>query len=232
MSAPGTRGADRVPLLTVAAARLLRDGQVCLAVPGLPLAAARLARATHAPGLTILHADGQVEGGPAVPLAELYGWLQAGLVDVGVLTATQVDLFGNLGDTALGEYDEPTQRLPGAGILAAVAAHARETVVVLTHGLRSFVDRVDVVTAVGYGTGPVDRPALGLPGGGPTAVVTDLAVLRPDPGTAELVLTDLHPGVALEQVRAETGWELEIADEVVTTPEPTAGELAALDGGR
>ncbi|GAA1857062.1 CoA-transferase subunit beta [Pseudonocardia ailaonensis] len=213
-------------LLTVAAARLLRSDQVCLALPGLPLAAARLARATHAPGLTIVEADGRVDGVLA-GLAELHAWLQTGRVDVGVLTAAQVDLLGNLGDTVLGEYDDPTARLAGAGLSAAVAAHARETVVVLPHRLHSFVDRVDFVTAVGFGTGPVDRAALGLPGGGPLAVVTDLGVLRPDPATAELVLTDLHPGVTVEQVRAETGWELEVAEDPVTTAEITAAEHEA-----
>jgi glutaconate CoA-transferase, subunit B len=214
-------------LLTVAAARLLRPGQVCLAVPGLPLAAARLARATHAPDLTIVEADGRVDG-LSVGLVELHAWLQTGRIDAGVLTAAQIDVLGNLGDTVLGEYDDPTARLPGAGLTAAVAAHAGETVVVLPHRLGSFVDRVDFVTAVGAGTGPVDRAALGLPGGGPVAVVTDLGVLRPDPGTAELVLTDLHPGVTVEQVRAETGWELEVSEELLTTPEPTAAEREAL----
>ncbi|GAA4541774.1 CoA-transferase [Pseudonocardia xishanensis] len=205
------------PMMLLAAARLLRGG-ICVSDPGAPTAAALLARATHAPSLELLD--------PRTP-----GFLRHGLrrVEVGLVTAAQVDAYGNLNTSVLGEYDEPTERLTGAGILPELAAGAA-LVVLLPHRLRSFVERVDFVTAAGGLSGPLDRARVGLFGTGPVAVVTDLGVLRPDPATAELVLTDLHPGVTVEQVRAETGWPLEVSDELVATEPATDAERAALTG--
>ncbi|WP_098959624.1 CoA-transferase [Pseudonocardia sp. N23] len=231
--------------MTVVAARSVRDGQVCLVGAGIPAAAAHLARRVHAPAAVVVHESGALDvrlgDGPLtdatvadralthVGVGELYStWLQAGRVDLAFLTADQLDLYGNIGSTVVGEYDEPTERLPGAGAAAEIAAWSGEVVVVMAHRLRAFVEQVDFVTAVGHGTGPLDRGLLGLRGRGPVRVVTDLGVLEPDPETAELVLTAVHPGVDVEQVRAETGWDLQVAPEVATTPVPTVGELAAL----
>ena len=234
--------------MTLVAARSVRDGQVCLVGDGIPAVAAHLARRLHAPAAIVVHDSGAVDvrlrdDDPLtdatvadralthVGLGSLYGeWLQAGRIDVGFLAVGdgQVDRHANIGSTVVGEYDEPTERLPGAGAAAEIAAWSGETVIVVRHRLRAFVEQVDFVTAVGHGTGPLDRSLLGLRGRGPVRVVTDLAVLEPDPQTAELVLTAVHPGVDVEQVRAETGWDLQVAPEVTTTPEPTDTELAAL----
>lgn len=199
----------------LAAARLLRNGQVCVCEPGAPTAAARLAAAAHAPDLVILSGER-----PRYTLRR---------AQVALVTAAQVDAFGNLNTTVLGEYDEPAARFTGPGLLPDITARL-PTVVLLSHRLAAFVERVDFVTAPGGLSGPLDRALVGLPGTGPVAVVTDLGVLRPDPTTAELVLTDLHPGVTVEQVRAETGWPLEVSDELVETAPPSDSERTGLAG--
>jgi glutaconate CoA-transferase, subunit B len=198
----------------LAAARLLQAGQVCVCEPGPPRAAARLAAATHAPGLVVL--DG------AQPR---YTVRRA---DVGLVTAAQVDPSGNLNTTVLGEYDEPTARFDGPGLLPDVTG-LLPTVVLLPHRLAAFVERVDFVTAPGGLSEPLDRALVGMRTSGPVAVVTDLGVLRPDPATAELILTDVHPGVTVEQVHAETGWPLEVSDELVETAPPSDAERTALE---
>jgi glutaconate CoA-transferase, subunit B len=201
--------------MLLAAARLLGAGQACVCEPGAPTAAVRLAAATHAPDLVLLTGE-----------RPRYTVRRA---DVGLVTAAQVDVFGNLNTTVLGEYDEPTARFAGPGMLPEIAA-TLPTVVLLPHRLAAFVERVDFVTAPGGLSGPLDRALVGLRGIGPVAVVTDLGVLRPDPATAELVLTDVHPGVTVEQVRAETGWPLEVSDELVETPPASDAERMALAG--
>jgi glutaconate CoA-transferase, subunit B len=201
--------------MVLVAARLLGPGQVCVCEPGALTAAARLAAVTHAPDLVVLGGE-----------QPRYTVRRA---DVGLVAAAQVDAFGNLNTTVLGEYDEPTARFGGPGLLPEIAA-ALPTVVLLPHRLAAFVERVDFVTAAGGLSGPLDRALVGLRGIGPIAVVTDLGVLRPDPATAELVLTDVHPGVTVEQVRAETGWPLEVSDELVETPPATDAERSALAG--
>lgn len=234
-------------MMSVAAARALRDGQVCFVGIGLPSTAANLARRLHAPNLVLVYESGTIDTRPAelplsigdgiladsaltvVPVPEVFNyWLQPGRIDVGFLSGAQLDRFGNINTTVIGEYDEPDVRLPGSGGAPEIAASCREVIVVMRHRQRAFVEQVDFVTSVGHGSGPDDRRILGLRGAGPVRVITDLGVLEPDPETAELVLTTLHPGVDVERVRAETGWELVIADELAETPPPTARELATL----
>ncbi|MFK3984692.1 CoA-transferase subunit beta [Micromonospora sp. NPDC050397] len=235
-------------MMTVAASRQLRDGTACFVGIGLPSTAANLARATHAPGLVLIYESGCLGAKPdrlplsigdgiladtadaVVSVPEVFNyWLQPGRIDVGFLGAAQLDRFGNLNTTAIGgSYDDPKVRLPGAGGAPEIAASCREVVVVVRQTPRTFVDRVDFVTSVGYGRGPGDRERLGLRGGGPRVVITDLGVLRPDPDSLELTLTRLHPGATVEQARAATGWPLRIADDLVDTDEPTEAELTAL----
>ena len=216
-------------MLAVAAARTVRAGQACFAGAGLPARAAELARRLHAPDLLLVHDDGRLGELGAVSLPELFGyWIQSGRIDVGLLSAAQIDVFGNLNTTVLGDYAEPDLRLPGSGSAPEIAASCREVVVVMRHRLPAFVERVDFVTSVGFGAGPLDRAMLGLRGGGPRQVITDLGVLEPDPDSAELRLTAVHPGVCVEQVRAETGWPLEVSEDLVVTDAPTPHELAAL----
>jgi glutaconate CoA-transferase subunit B len=128
------------------------------------------------------------------------------------------------------DYDDPKVRLPGAGGAPEIAANCGEVIVVVRQTARSFVDRVDFVTSVGYGRGAGDRERLGLRGRGPSRVITDMGVLTPHPETCELTLTSLHPGVTVEQARATIGWELAVSPDLVTTPAPTEDELTVLRG--
>jgi glutaconate CoA-transferase subunit B len=149
-------------------------------------------------------------------------------VDVAFLGAAQVDRFANLNSTVIGDYDHPRTRLPGAGGAPEIAASCGEVIVVAPHSRRTFVEHLDFVTTVGHGDGPGARERLGLRGRGPTAVITDLGVLEPDPASKELTLTQLHEGVSAEQAREATGWELAVAADVATTEPPSERELEAL----
>ncbi|WP_431906457.1 CoA-transferase subunit beta [Micromonospora carbonacea] len=235
-------------MMTVAAARQLRDGTVCFVGIGLPSTAANLARVTHAPGLVLVYESGCLGAKPdrlplsigdgvladtadaVVSVPEVFNyWLQPGRIDVGFLGAAQLDRHGNLNTTVIGgSYADPSVRLPGAGGAPEIAASCGEVVVIVRQSRRTFTDRVDFVTSVGYGAGPDDRARLGLRGGGPRTVITDLGVLEPDPATRELTLTRLHPGVTVAQARAATGWPLAVADGLTTNEPPTPAELAAL----
>src|SRR5919205_1818891 len=209
-------------MMTVAAARELRDGQVVFVGIDLPSRAANLARRLHAPNLVLVYESGTIGTRPdklplsigdgiladsalaVVSVPEVFNyWLQAGRMDVGFLSGAQIDRRANLNTTVIGEYAEPDVRLPGSGGAPEIASSCREVIVMMRHRRRSFVERVDFVTSVGYGTGPGDRKLLGLRGAGPVRVITDLGVLEPDPETSELVLTALHHGVTVEQARAE-----------------------------
>ncbi len=164
-----------------------------------------------------------------VSVPEIFAyWLQAGRIGVGFLGAAQIDRFANINTTVIGDYDKPDVRLPGAGGAPEIAANCGEVIITLRHSPRAFVERLDFVTSMGHGDGGDHRERLGLRGAGPQVVITDLGVLRPDPLTKELVLTSVHPGVAVEQVREATGWELRVSDDLAETAPPTAAELDAL----
>jgi glutaconate CoA-transferase subunit B len=234
-------------MMTVAAARALRDSTACFVGIGLPSTAANLARATHAPGLVLIYESGAIGAKPTrlplsigdgelattadavVSVPEIFNyWLQPGRIDVGFLSAAQLDRFANINTTVIGGYDDPAVRLPGAGGAPEIAASCREVIIVVRQNPRTFVESVGFVTSVGYGRGRGDRERLGLPGSGPRLVITDLGILEPDPDTCELVLTHLHPGVSAGQVREATGWELAVAPHLSRTAPPTSAELAAL----
>jgi glutaconate CoA-transferase, subunit B len=149
-------------------------------------------------------------------------------VDVGLLSGAQIDRFGNINTTVIGSYAEPVVRLPGSGGAPEIAGSCREVTVIMRHRRRAFVEQVDFVTSVGHGIGPHYRAQLGLRGAGPTRVITDIGMLEPDPETAELVLTAVHPGHTVEQAMAETGWTLQLAGDVTFTAAPTTAELDAL----
>ncbi|MGH3383671.1 MAG: CoA-transferase subunit beta [Nocardioidaceae bacterium] len=234
-------------MMSVAAARRLRGGSRCFVGIGLPSTAANLARATHAPDLVLVYESGTLGAKPGrlplsigdgvladtadsvVSVPEIFNyWLQPGRIDVGFLGAAQIDRFANINTTVVGRYHEPTVRLPGAGGAPEIAASCGEVVVVVRQSPRTFVERVDFVTSIGYGAGPGDRERLGLRGAGPTAVITDLGVLQPDLDSRELVLTHLHPGVTVEQARAATGWPLAVAADLQRSEPPTEDELVVL----
>lgn len=235
-------------MMTVAAARALRDGVVCFVGIGLPSTAANVARRTHAPGLVLVYESGTLGAKPSrlplsigdgelavtadsvVTVPEVFNyWLQPGRVDVGFLGAAQIDRFANINTTMVGDdYARPRVRLPGAGGAPEIAASCREVVVVVRQSPRAFVDKLDFVTSVGHGHGPGDRARLGLRGAGPRAVITDLGVLEPDPDTCELTLTAVHPGATAEAAVAATGWPLAVSKDLRTTEPPTGDELRVL----
>jgi glutaconate CoA-transferase subunit B len=230
VSATATYTADE--MMAVEAARRLRDGDVCFVGIGLPSLAANLARRTHAPGCVLIYESGTIGARPdelplsigdgelaetavsVVSVPEMFAyWLQGGRIDVGFLGAAQIDRFGNLNSTVIGDYDAPKVRLPGGGGAPEIASSVREVFVMLRQSPRTFVQKLDFRTSAG------DRV---------TVVVTDLGVLEPDPADRELVLTRVHPGVDVEQVREATGWELRVADALGESEPPTDQELARL----
>jgi glutaconate CoA-transferase subunit B len=235
-------------MMAITAARALRDGMTCFVGIGLPSEAANLARASHAPRLTLIYESGTIGAKPpALPLSigdgvlaetadavvsvpEIFNyWLQPGRIDVGFLGAAQIDRFANINTTVIGpDYARPAVRLPGAGGAPEIAGSCREVIVVLRQNRRAFVDRVDFVTSVGFGDGPGSRQRLGLPGAGPQKVITDLGVLEPDPATCELRLTGTYPGTVVADIKAATGWDLQVAADLRELPPPTQAELAAL----
>jgi len=234
-------------MMTVAAARRLGNGSVCFVGIGLPSTAANLARLTHAPDVVLIYESGPIGAKPSVlplsigdgelaetadtvvPTGEIFRyWLQGGRIDVGFLGAAQVDRFGNINTTVIGDYHQPKVRLPGAGGAPEIAGSAKEVLIILKQSHRSFVDKLAFITSVGFGEGGDHRQQLGLPGKGPTAIITDLCIMEPEAGTHEFVVTALHPGVTREQVVAATGWAIRFADQVATSAAPAATELAAL----
>lgn len=234
-------------MMTIAASRLLQDGAICFVGIGLPSAAANLARATHAPEVVLIYESGTIGAKPEVlPLSigdgelaetadtvvstpEIFRyWLQGGRIDVGFLGAAQLDRFGNINTTVIGDYGAPKVRLPGAGGAPEIAACAGEVMIILRQSPHTFVDKLAFVTSAGHAHGGNWRAESGLPGKGPTAVITDIGILRPHPETHELILTDIHPGRSVAEAVEATGWALNQADQCVATPPPSAAELAAL----
>lgn len=234
-------------MMTIAAARSLADGAVCFVGIGLPSTAANLARRMHAPNAVLIYESGCIgskptrlpasigdgvlaEGADAViGVPEIFShWLQAGRIDVGFLGAAQIDRFANLNTTAIGPYEAPKVRLPGAGGAPEIAANSGEVIITLRHSTRAFVETLDFVTSVGHGEGGDHRDRLRLRGRGPTEVITNLGLLRPHDITKELTLVSVHPGVTVDDVRSATGWTLCVAPNIGETPAPTSDELRIL----
>ena len=234
-------------MMTVTAARQLRNGAVCLVGIGLPSAACNLARLTHAPDLVLIYESGTVGARPKVlplsigdgelaetaacvaPLPEVFAhYLQRGRVEFGFLGAAQIDRYGNLNSTVIGNYSRPTVRLPGGGGAPEIATYAREVLIVMKHSPRSVVSQLDFRTSCGYLDGSGARRAKRCPGRGPQMVITDLGVLRPHPETDELQLAALYPGGTVEAVRAATGWRVQVAENLEVLPPPDPVTLATL----
>ena len=222
----------RDEMMAVEAARRLEDGTSCFVGIGLPSLAANLARATHAPGCVLIYESGTIGAKPTelplsigdgelaetadavVSVPEMFAyWLQGGRIDVGFLGAAQIDRYGNLNSTVIGDYDRPKVRLPGGGGAPEIATSVRDVFVMLRHSPRTFVERLDFRTSAG------DRVRI---------VVTDLGILEPDPETRELTLTRVHRGVAREDAQAATSWDLRVADDLEETDPPSEAELSAL----
>ena len=220
---------------------------VCFVGIGLPSTAANLARRLYTPPPVLVYESGCIGSKPhrlplsigdgelaetadaVVSVPEIFAyWLQAGRIDIGFLGGAQLDKFGNINSTVIGEYADPHTRLPGAGGAPEIAASAGAVMVIMRQSKRAFVERCDFRSSIGFGDGPGNRERLGLRGGGVRWVITDLGVLEPDPDTWELTVTATHPGVTRQQLLDATGWDLRFADELSTTGAPTEDELDAL----
>ncbi|MBK5109476.1 MAG: CoA-transferase subunit beta [Anaerolineales bacterium] len=233
-------------LMTINAARLLRDGDVVFVGVGLPNLACNLARRTHAPDLVMIYEAGVIGAQPErLPLSigdptlvsgslsvcsmyEIFTlYLQRGNIDVGFLGGAQIDRFGNINATVIGDYNQPKVRLPGSGGAMEIAAWANRCYIMTPHQIRRFPESVDFRTSAGFLNGRGERESACLRGAGPQAVVTNLGILEPDE-TGELILTALHPEIQVEQVRQNTGWELKTASELQVTDPPSSQEISIL----
>lgn len=234
-------------MMTVAAARSLSNDDICFVGIGLPSAACNLARLTHAPQITLIYESGTIRTRPSVlPLSigdgelcetalctvsvpEMFRyWLQGGRITIGFLSGAQVDRFGNLNSTVIGDYHRPTVRLPGSGGATEIATSCGEIFIVMRQSKRSFVAELDFLTSLGHGRNGTERQSSGVRTKGPTLAISDLCSMTPDPATNEFVVRSLHPGVSRDQIRESTGWPIRFAETVEETPPPTKIEIEAL----
>jgi len=241
--------ADYTPkeMMTVSAARALKNDDICFVGIGQPSAACNLARLTHAPCITLIYESGTLVTKPNVlPLSigdgelcemalttvsvpEMFRhWLQGGRIKVGFLGGAQIDKYANLNTTVVGPYDRPKVRLPGGGGAPEIATLCGEIFIIMTQSKRSFVEKLDFVTSIGHVFGGDSRAKLGVKTKGPTKLITDLALWEPNPETKEMTVVSIHPGVTREQIQGSTGWKVAFADKVVETPVSTARELEVL----
>lgn len=231
-------------LMIAASARQLASERVCFVGIGLPNIVCNLAKRTVAPQLELVYEAGVYGADPRrLPLSigdptlvtgstavtsmfDLFGfYLQAGRIDVGFLGAAQIDRYGNINTTVIGDYDAPKVRLPGSGGAVEIAINARKVFVIMRQGTRSFVERLDFRTSPGHSGDPAHDAGRGWWGNGPSSVVTDLGQYRFDGATGEMTLTHLHPGTTLDDVRAAMAWDPRVADDLGETSPPTAEEL-------
>jgi glutaconate CoA-transferase subunit B len=230
--------------MIVAAARQILDGQVVFTGMRLPLLAFCLAKNTHAPRAIGLFESGIVRDTPPAQLlytmcdppntldaawctnmASLMALLQRGSADLSFIGAAEVDRFGNVNTSYVGDYQRPRVKLPGSGGGADLASLAHHTCIIVDHDPRRLPERVSYVTSPGYGDGGRWRTSVGLPRGGPMSVVTSLAVLTFRAKTGEAELRSYHPGTSIEHVKSQTGWDLLVSPDAGETPAPTAREL-------
>ena len=244
-SEPGSdRGWSKSEMMIAASARQLAGVKNCFVGVGLPNIVCNLSQRTVAPELQLVYESGVYGARPArLPLSigdptlatgstaitsmyELFAYyLQAGRIDVAFLGGAQIDRLGNLNTTVIGDYHAPKVRLPGSGGACEIAIHARRVLVIMRQARRSFVERLDFRTSPGHSGDAAHDAARGWSGNGPTSVVTDLATYGFDEGTGEMTVLTLHPGVTLDDVRANTAWEPKISPHLGTTEPPSAEEL-------
>jgi glutaconate CoA-transferase, subunit B len=238
------QGYSKSEMMIAASARQLAQVRNCFVGVGLPNIVCNLAQRTVTPDLQLVYESGVFGARPArLPLSigdpslatgataitsmfELFAfYLQAGLIDVAFLGGAQIDRFGNLNTTVIGPYDNPKVRLPGSGGACEIAIHARRILVIMRQAPRSFVDALDFRTSPGHSGDPAHDAARGWSGSGPTNVVTDLGTYVFEKDSGEMMLTTLHPGVTVEDVRANMGWEPKVSPDLGETPPPTEDEL-------
>jgi glutaconate CoA-transferase subunit B len=237
----------RSELMAISAARELKDGEIIFVGIGLPNLATNLAKRTHAKNIKMIYEAGVIGANPTrLPLSigdpclvsgaqsvcsmfEVFAlYLQAGRIDVGFLEGAQIDKFGNINSTVIGDYKTPKVRLPGSGGACDIASLARRILIITRHDKRRFPEKVDFVTSPGFLGGKTERERLKLEGGGPEEVITDLGIMKFDRETGEMMLTSLHPGVKVEEVKQNTGWDIKISKDLEVTKEPSENELTIL----
>ena len=234
-------------MMTVSAARALKNDDVCFVGIGMPSAACNLARLTHAPDITLIYESGTIGTKPdvlplsigdgelcetavntvAVPEMFRY-WLQGGKISVGFLGAAQLDKYGNINTTVIGDYDNPKVRLPGGGGAPEIATSCGEVFLVMKQSKRGFVEKIDFVTSLGHGKGGDDRASYDVDTKGPSRLITDLCIMEPHPVGKQFIVMSIHPGVTREEIIENTGWDVEFADEVAETAIPSEKELQVL----
>lgn len=234
-------------MMTIAASRALSDDDVCFVGIGAPSAACNVARLTHSPNITLIYESGTIGTEPnilplsigdgelcdtaltTVSVPEMFRyWLQGGRVTVGFLSAAQLDSFGNINTTVVGDYHNPKVRLPGGGGAPEIASSCQEIFITMKQSTRGFVKKIDFFTSFGHGEGGDHRQKLGIKTKGPTLLITDMAIWKPDPETKEFTVTSLHDGVSKQQIIDSVSWDVKFADKLVTTPVPTNEELTVL----
>jgi glutaconate CoA-transferase subunit B len=239
--------ASPTELMVATASREIRDHELVFVGMRLPLLSFLLAQATHAPHAVGLYENGLMRAKAApqmlytmsdppnvlgatrtTDMLEVMGLLQSGRVGLGFVGAAQVDRFGNLNSTLARGRNDGWTRLPGSGGASDIASLAEKLVVLMPHQRRRFPERVDHLTSPGYGSGGTWRQQVGLPRGGPAAVITDRAVLRFHPESKEAELASYHPGTSAEEIASETGWPLRFADDLQQTRLPAETELSLL----
>ena len=234
-------------MMIVTAARALQGVRTVFVGVGLPNSACNLARRTVSPDLELIYESGIYGARPArLPLsigdptlisgatsicsmADLFGlYLQGGLVEVAFLGGAQIDRFGNLNTTVIGDWEEPKVRLPGSGGACEIAINAQRIFIIMRLKRRAFVDQLHFRTSPGHLEGKGERESLGLPGAGPQLVVTDKCVFAFDDETGEMVLQTLHAGVTRAEVEEQVGWDLRVVDDLKQTAPPSEDELHLL----
>jgi len=234
-------------MMAVVAARELQDGEVVFVGIGLPNLACNLARMTHAPNLTLIYESGAVGavperlpvsiGDPSLvtgsamiaTMPEIFQYfLQGGKIDVGFLGGAQIDRWGNVNTTVIGDYSQPKVRLPGSGGALEISVHSKRTLLMSKLSKRGFPETVDFVTSPGHRYKGKSRRALGMPGAGPVKIITDKAILEVERESGEMVLAALYPGVGVNDVQEHIGWRLKVRDSLGKVEAPTDKELKLL----
>ncbi|MGF9764067.1 CoA-transferase subunit beta [Microvirga sp. 0TCS3.31] len=234
-------------MMTIAAARALSNDDVCFVGIGAPSAACNVARLTHAPDITLIYESGTIGTAPDVlPLSigdgvlcetavttvsvpEMFRyWLQGGRISIGFLGAAQLDRFGNINTTVIGDYHKPKVRLPGGGGAPEIATSCQEVFITMKQATRGMVEKIDFYTSFGHGEGGNHRERLGITTKGPTLLITDLAIWKPDPETKEFTVVSMHRGVTRDMVQETCGWKVRFSDRLEETPPPSEIELTTL----
>jgi glutaconate CoA-transferase subunit B len=234
-------------LMIVSASRALRGSRVVFVGVGLPNIACNLARRSHSPEMELVYESGVFGAQPArLPLsigdptlvsgatsvtsmADLFMYyLQGGLVDVALLGGAQIDRFGNLNTTVIGDYDRPKVRLPGSGGACEIAINAKKIFMIMRLKRRAFVDKIDFLTSPGHLEGGNSRERMDYPGAGPNLVITDRALFSFDNPDREMMLVELGPGESVESIQEEVGWDLRVSEKLKDMPQPETADLAII----